>query len=89
MELPGPSLADEFNVPQENAVLVFYVRRAAVSLPFRVHHISMLVEADLSAFSSACFELAGEVPEASSARQPCEPSEVFFSHFTAFRRLLL
>ena len=45
MEPPDPSFADEFNVPQEDAVLVFDVRRAAVSLPF----------------SSACFEFANGV----------------------------
>ena len=32
MEPPDPSFADEFNVPHEDAVLVFDVRRAAVSL---------------------------------------------------------
>ena len=34
MEPPDPSFADEFNVRQEYAVLVFDVRRAVVSLPF-------------------------------------------------------
>ena len=32
MEPPDSSFADEFNVPQEDAVLVFDIRRAAVSL---------------------------------------------------------
>ena len=52
-----------FNVPQEDAVLVFDVRRAAVSLPFQVHRLKVLVEAGLVAFSSACFEFADEVPK--------------------------
>ena len=50
---PDPSFADEFNVPQENVVLVFDVRRAAVSLFFQVHRLKVLVEAGLVAFSSA------------------------------------
>ena len=53
MEPPGPSFADEFNVPQEDAVLVFDVRRAVVSLPFQVNHRKVLVEAGLVAFSIA------------------------------------
>ena len=60
MEPPEPSLADELNVPQKDAVLVFDVRRAAVSLPFQVYRHKVLVEAGLVAFSSACFEFADE-----------------------------
>ena len=63
MEPPDPSLADEFNIPQEDAVLVFDVRRAAVSLPFQVHRLTVLIEAGLVAFSSARFEFADEVPK--------------------------
>ena len=63
MEPPDPSFADEFNVPQEDAVLVFDVRRAAVSLPFQVRRLNVLFEAGLVAFSSACFEFANEVPK--------------------------
>ena len=61
MEPPDPSFADEFNVPQEDAVLVYDVRRASVSLPFQVHRLKVLVETSLVAFSSACFEFANEV----------------------------
>ena len=63
MEPPDPSFADEFNVPQDDAVLVFDVRRATVLLPFQVHRLKVLVEAGLVAFSSACFEFANEVPK--------------------------
>ena len=63
MEPPDPSFADEFNVPQENAVLVCGVRRAAVSLLFQVHRLKVYVEAGLVAFLNACFECAGEVPK--------------------------
>ena len=63
VEPRDPMLADEFNVPQEYAVLVFDVRRAAVSLPFQVHRLQVRVDAGLIAFSSACFEFADEVPE--------------------------
>ena len=88
MEPPDPSFADEFNIPQEYAVLVFDLRRAAVSLPFQVHRLKVLVEADLVAFSTACFEFADQVPEeAQHGRQPRTPSEVFFpAIFTAFLR---
>ena len=34
VEPPDLSFADEFNVPQAYAVLVFDVRRASMSLPF-------------------------------------------------------
>ena len=63
MEPPDPSFVDEFNVLQEDAVLVFDVRPAAVSLPFQVHRLKALVEAAPVAFSSACFEFAYEVPK--------------------------
>ena len=63
MEPPDPSFADEFNVSQENAVLVFDVRRPTVSLPFQVHRLEVLVEAGLVAFSSTCFKFANEVPK--------------------------
>ena len=63
MDPSDPSFADEFNVPQEYAILVFDVRRAVVSLPFQVHRLKVLVEAGLVAFTSACFEFADEVPK--------------------------
>ena len=63
MEPPDPLFADEFNVSQKYAVLVFHVRGAAVSLLFQVHRLKVLVEADLVAFSSACFEFADKVPK--------------------------
>ena len=40
MELPDPTFADEFNVPQEDAGFVFDVLRAVVSLPFQVHPLT-------------------------------------------------
>ena len=61
MEPPGPSFADEFNVPQEDAALVFDVRQAAVSRPFQVHRLKVLVEAGLVTFSNACCEFADDV----------------------------
>ena len=39
MEPPDPSFADEFNVRQEYAVLVFEVCLAAVSLPLQIHRL--------------------------------------------------
>ena len=64
MEPPDPSSADEFSVPQEYAVLVFDLHRGAVSLPFQVHRLKLLVEAGLVTFSRACFEFADEVLKA-------------------------
>ena len=63
MEPPDPSFADEFNVPQEYAVLAFDVRRAAVSPSFQIRRLKILVEAGPVAFSSACFVFANEIPE--------------------------
>ena len=80
MEPPDPSFADEFNVPQEDTVLVFDIRRAAGSPPFQVHRLKVLEEAGLFAFSSACFEFANEFLKRSSARQPCAPFKSFSSH---------
>ena len=63
MEPPDTSFADEFNVPQEYAVLVLDVRRPAVSLPFQVHRLKLPEKAGRVAFSSACFEFADKVPK--------------------------
>ena len=89
MEPPDPSFADEFNVPQEDAVLVFDVHRAAVSLLFQVHRSKVLVEAGLVAFLSACFEFADEVPKEAQHGSLAYLPKVFPTIFTAFRRLLL
>ena len=80
MKPPDPSFADEFNVPQEDAVLVFDVRRAAVLLPFQIHHLKVLVEAGLVAFSSACFEFADEVPKAAQHGSLAHLPKVLYSH---------
>ena len=52
------SFEDEFNVPQEYAVLIYDVRRAAVSVPFTF----IVVEADVVFFSNAYFEFADKGP---------------------------
>ena len=80
MEPPGPSFADEFNVPQEDAVLVFDVRRAAVSLPFQVHRLNVLAKAGLVAFSNACFEFADEVPKEAQHGNHAHLPKFFSSH---------
>ena len=81
MEPPNPSFADEFNVPQEDTVLVFDVRRAAGSLPFQVHRLKVLVEAGLIAFSIACFEFADEVPKKAQHVSLAHLPKFFSSHF--------
>ena len=80
MEPQDPSFADEFNVPQEDAVLVFDVRRAAASLPFQVHRLKVLVEAGLVAFSSVCFQFANEVPKEAQHSSLAHLPKFFFSH---------
>ena len=80
MEPTDPSFEDEFNVPQEDAVLVFDVRWAAVSLSFQVHRLKVLVEAGLVAFSSSCFEFANEVPKEAQHGSLAHFPKVFSSH---------
>ena len=80
MEPPDPSFADEFNVPQEDAVLVFDVRRAEFSLPFQVHRLKVLVEVGLVALSIACFEFANEVPKEAQHGSLAQLPKVFSSH---------
>ena len=80
MEPPDPSSADELNVPQKDAILVFDVRRATVSLPFQVHRLKVLVEAGLVAFSSACFEFADEVPKENQHGSLAHLPKFFSSH---------
>ena len=80
MEPPDPSFADEFNIPQEDTVLVFDVRRAAVSLPFKVHRLKVLVEAGLVAFSSSCFEFAKQVPKEAQQGSLAHLPKFFSSH---------
>ena len=62
VEPPDPSFADGFNVSQQCTAFVLDVRRAAVSLPFQVHSLQVLV-AGLIASPNACFEFADEGPE--------------------------
>ena len=82
MEPSDPSFANVFSVPQEDAILVFDVRRAAVSFPFQVHRLKVLVKAGLVAFSSACFELADEVPKKAQHGSLAHLPEGFFQPFS-------
>ena len=85
MKPPDPSFADEFNVPQEYAVLVFDVRRAVVSFPFQVPRLKVLVEAGQVAFSSACFEFADEVPKEAQHGSLAHLPKNFPAIFMVFR----
>ena len=87
MEPPDPSFADEFNVPQEYVVLIFDVRRAAVSLPFQVHRLKELIEAGLVAFSSARFEFADEVPEEAQHGSLAYLPKFFSSHLQGLSKV--
>ena len=82
-----PSFANEFNVPQEDAVLVFDVRRAAVSLPFQVHRLKVLIEAGLVTFSSACFECADEVPKSAQHGSLAHLPKIFSSHLQGLSKV--
>ena len=89
MKPPDPSFADEFNVPQEDVVFDFDVRRATVSLSFQVHRLKVFVEAGLVAFSRAFFDFADEVPKETQHGRLAHLPKVFPAIFTAFRKLLL
>ena len=74
------------------AVLVFYIRRAVVSLPFQVHRLQVLIEASLIAFPNACFKLfADEGLEKAQHGSLANLPKIFAIHlsFTAFRWLVL
>ena len=89
VEPPDPSFADEFNVHQEDAVLVFDVCRAVVSLPFQAHRLKGLVEVGLVAFSSACFEFADEVPEEAQHGSLAPFSKFFSSHVHGLSKVVV
>ena len=73
---PDPSFADELNVPKEHAVLVFDVRRAAVSLSLQVQ--------------SACFELfADEVPKEAQPGSLAHLPKIFFSHLHGLSKVAI
>ena len=80
MEPPDASFADEFNIPQEYAVLAFDLRRATVSLPSQVHRVRVPVEAGMVAFSNACVEFADEVPKETQHGSLAHLPKIFSSH---------
>ena len=87
MKPPDPSFADEFNIPQEDAVLVFDVHRAAVSFPFQVHRLKVFVEAVLVAFLTVSFEFADEVPKEAQHGSLVHLPKVFPSHLYGFSKV--
>ena len=89
MESLDPSFADEFNAPQQDAVLVLDVCRAAISLPFQVHRFKVLVEAELAAFSSACFEFADEVPKEAQHGSIAHLPKAFPSHSRGLSKVVV
>ena len=89
MEPPDPSFAVEFNASQEDAVLVFDVRRAAVSLPFQVLRLQVLVEAGLIASRLRVSSLRTKSQKKLSTAALRTFRRFFPAIFTAFRRLLL
>ena len=86
---PGPLLADEFNVSQECVVLVVDVRTAAVSLPFQVHRLKVLVEAGLVVVSSVCFEFADEVQENAQHGSLAHLPKIFPSHLHGLSKVVV
>ena len=89
MEPPNPSFADEFLVPQEDAVLVFDVRRAVVSLPFQVHRVKVLVEVGWSPSRVRVSSLQTKSQNKLSTAALRTFRRFFPAIFTTFRRLLL
>ena len=67
----------------------FDVSRAVVLLPFQIYRLQMLVEADMVAFSSACFEFADAIPEEAQHASLANLPKVFPGFFMVFQRLLL
>ena len=59
-------------------------RRAAVSLPFQVPRLEVLVEVGLVAFSSACFEFADEILKEAQHGSLAHLPKVFPVIFTTF-----
>ena len=59
-------------------------RRAAVSLPFQVLRLEMLVEVGLVAFSSACFEFVDEILKEAQHGSLAHLPKVFPVIFTTF-----
>ena len=89
MEPLDPSFAGEFNISQEYAILVFDVRRVAVSLPFQIPRIQMLVEDGLVAFSSACFEFTDEVPKEAQHGSLANLRGIFSSHLHGLSKVVV
>ena len=89
MEPSDPSFADESNAPQEYAVLVFDVRRPAVSLPFQICHLKVPIEAGLVAFSSACFEYTDEVPQEAHHGSLAHLSKFFSSYLYGLSKVVV
>ena len=89
MEPPDQSFADDFNVLQEYAILVFGVRRDEIPLSFQIHRIKMLVKAGLVTFLNACFVVADEVPEEAQLGSLRNLPKLFQAIFLFFRRLML
>ena len=83
------TFADEFNVFQKYAILVVYVHRAAVSLPFQIYCLKMLVEAGLVAFSNACFEFADGGPEEAQHGSLANLPKIVSSHLHGFSKVAM
>ena len=70
------SFEDEFNIPQEYGVLIYDVRRAAVSVPFTF----IVVEADVVFFSNAYFEFVDKDPVGAQHGSLPNLPKIFASH---------
>ena len=89
MEPPDSSFADEFNVSQEYAVLVFGVGRAAMSLSLQVHCLQVLVEAGLRAFPNSSFEFADEGPEEAQHDSLANLPKISASHLHGLSKVVI
>ena len=81
VEPPNPSFADDFNISQQTAVLVFDELGAVVSLPFQVHRLKAPITACLVAIPDACFKFADVGPEEAQHGGLANLLEVFASGF--------
>ena len=87
MEPPDSSFADEFNVPQEGAVLVFDVRRAAVLLPFHVIVLRCLKKPAWPPSRVRVFEFADKVRKEAQYGSLAHLSKVFPSHLHSLSKV--
>ena len=73
----------------EFIVIVINVRGAAVSLPFQVHPLKMVLEAGLTTFSNACFGFADEGPKEAQHGSLANLRNILAGHLHGFSKIVV